>query len=661
MPDPNATPTGSAPPERLRYRQDADHLSARDLGEGDLPWFTVIAGPNGSGKTHLLQAIDNGHVRLLVADELVDPDDIRLFDWTTLHVGNQQEAQPSVIMQRAEQLWNVFSSQLSGGQVRQRLTAFLKEHPGIPERAALSADPSSLLTDQTHVLSVERLQADLLQVALEAVGHNRALLGAVAGMSVRSVFSLGAREFRQLAQTQLGLDDPLQHQLSQTFLAYKALLDENELAMFRAQRGDKGQVYLEVEEFESTFGRAPWDVLDGLLADRGLNFAATRPESGNDPFAVELINQTSGISIPFSDLSSGERVLLGLAVAVYGVTQNRQAAVRLPRALLLDEIDAPLHPEMTRTMLSMLHDAFILNSCAVVMTTHSISTVALAPSDSIVYMKETVPRLEAVHPGIAISRLSAGITALPYDNAERIICAVESSIDADLYTRTAGAMGGWLDRSNSLVFLPARASRGEGGRTEVTKVVKAHREQGRLFNYFGVVDRDSSDPASVTPPIYSLGNRYSIENYLCDPLLIAALLARGKHLSNSKYSDLALAVGVQAHPGTWGGLKLFDDTQLQQVVDQALTHLGSQGDATLVSCGLVSGRAVRLPRWVLERQGHSLAEDWVSAFPELNQYGRDENRLVKAVGSLVVPDVPELLSSDFADLFRTIDAAFSTR
>jgi hypothetical protein len=108
-------------------------------------------------------------------------------------------------------------------------------------------------------------------------------------------------------------------------------------------------------------------------------------------------------------------------------------------------------------------------------------------------------------------------------------------------------------------------------------------------------------------------------------------------------------------------LRLFDDGQLQEVVDQTLARLRPAGDEAQVPCGLVGGQTVHLPRWVLEQQGHSLARDWVSTFPELNQYGRDENGLVKAVGSLVVPDVPELLSSDFADLFREIETAFSTR
>jgi energy-coupling factor transporter ATP-binding protein EcfA2 len=650
----------SEPHPTFRYEQQADYLSARGLGNGTLPWFSLIAGPNGSGKTHFLQAIAQGYVRLFIDNEAIDPADIRLLDWNTMHADNQSAAQPSAIMQRVEQLWSYYNSQLTSAQVHQRLTEFLGRNPSLARSDVLSGDPSATVNDRALALESERQNSSLRDLMLEHSGNDLPLLQGIAQAAGSGFLGLGQREFRRLAQLQLGGNDPLQQQLSQTFLAYKSLQDENELAMRRHQDGVEGQVFLSAPEFESAYGPPPWEVLDGLLADRGLNFTVTKPESGNDTFAIEMVNGVSNITVPFANLSSGERVLVGLSVAVYGVSRS-QAVVKVPRVLLLDEIDAPLHPEMTRTMLEMLRDAFIANRCAILLTTHNISTVALSRLDSVIYMSPVAPRLEDVHVGVAISRLSAGITALPFDNAERIICSVESPIDADLYTRVASSLGSVLGRSSSLVFLPARATRSEGGRSVVVEAVRSHRNDGRLVNYFGIVDRDTSDIGEFLPPIYSLGYRYAIENYLCDPLLVAALLAREKLLGSERYSALRQAVGVAEHPGTWGGLRIFSGTQLQVVVDEALALLAFQGDSTLEMCELVGGASVNLPRWFLDYRGHDLVQMWLDAVPELNRYGTRENGLVRAVGSLVVPDVPELLSADFTRLFGEIEAAFLAR
>jgi hypothetical protein len=262
---------------------------------------------------------------------------------------------------------------------------------------------------------------------------------------------------------------------------------------------------------------------------------------------------------------------------------------------------------------------------------------------------------------VAISRLSAGLTALPYDNAERIICAVESPIDADLYTRVAAAVGPFTDKASSLVFLPARADRGEGGRSVVSRAVRDHRDEGRLNNYFGIVDRDVSDSASISAPLFTLGSRYSLENYLCDPLLIAALMVREKHLHQSRYAEIASAIQIERHPGTWGALKILEGDDLQVIVDAVLDLTEPQGDVAPVECPLLGGAVVRLPQWLLDVRGHDLVPVMLDAFPELNAYTRREHGLMAAVAQRVVPDVPELASADFAILFGSIADEFHRR
>ena len=658
----NAAPTATQPlRSEITYRAEREHLSAKGFGTGNLPWFTVIAGPNGAGKTHFLQAIDNGSIRILIDGELVAIDAIRLLDWTTMEPGAQGAAAPSQVLQMAEQPLHHFRSQMEGGTARQRINAFLASHPPLTESQILSPNFSQESSDTALIVEVERFQQEVVASILDNSGSYRHLLEGVIRASPESILTLSARDFRRLVQVQLGNDDPLRQSLSQTFLAYRSLLDENDLARYRARDGVEQQSFLETEEFHAQYGMPPWQVLDGLLADRGLAFHVTAPKTGSEFFTIELISDVSGAEIPFSDLSSGERILVGLIVAVYGATRGTKSQVDLPRVLLLDEIDAPLHPEMTRTMLELLDATFINNNCATILTTHSISTIALAPVDSVFYLTAEQPRLEGLHPGVAISRLSAGLTALPYDNAERIICAAESPIDADLYTRVAAAVGPFTDKASSLVFLPARADRGEGGRSVVSRAVRDHRDEGRLNNYFGIVDRDEGDPASISPPLFTLGSRYSLENYLCDPLMIAALMVREKHLHNPRYAELVSAIQMDRHPGTWGALKVLQNDELQGVVDAVLALVESQGNGEPVDCHLLGGRVVNFPQWLLNIRGHDLVRVMLQAFPELNAYTRREYGLMTVVAQRVIPDVPELASMDFATLFGTISDEFARR
>src|SRR5437870_4901139 len=101
----------------------------------------------------------------------------------------------------------------------------------------------------------------------------------------------------------------------------------------------------------------------------------------------------SGAEINFSDLSSGEKILASFALCLYYAAEKNQIA-RYPRVLLLDEIDAPLHPSMTQSVLAAIQRVLIAQEkVKVVLTTHSPTTVALTPESSLYKMHKD-------HPGV---------------------------------------------------------------------------------------------------------------------------------------------------------------------------------------------------------------------------------------------------------------------
>ncbi len=96
---------------------------------------------------------------------------------------------------------------------------------------------------------------------------------------------------------------------------------------------------------------------------------------------VKVVLTREGVKgIDFSELSSGERTLMALSMLIFKARLNNI----LPRVLLLDEIDASLHPSMIERMIRVIQTLFIEKyGMKVILATHSPTTVALGPEESI--------------------------------------------------------------------------------------------------------------------------------------------------------------------------------------------------------------------------------------------------------------------------------------
>ncbi|MGI3901393.1 MAG: hypothetical protein ACRYGP_22195 [Janthinobacterium lividum] len=69
---------------RLTFRQP--HLSIKNFPEIEIPKLSVITGRNGSGKSHMLEAIAAGHIQCF-KDEVqisANQNEIRSYSWATL-------------------------------------------------------------------------------------------------------------------------------------------------------------------------------------------------------------------------------------------------------------------------------------------------------------------------------------------------------------------------------------------------------------------------------------------------------------------------------------------------------------------------------------------------------------------------------------------------
>jgi ABC-type cobalamin/Fe3+-siderophores transport system ATPase subunit len=146
------------------------------------------------------------------------------------------------------------------------------------------------------------------------------------------------------------------------------------------------------------------------------------------------------------------------------------------------------------------------------------------------------------------------------------------------------------------------------------------------------------------------GSRYSIENYIFDPILVAALLLREKIISRE---DLELS-----NNQTYSDFKHLSQSQLQKISDFSVNKILSQfnfNDKSTVKNKLLNEIEIEIPLWYLHCQGHELEQMFVKVFPKLNEIKKGKEVLLKmAIIEKVIDDIPELISVDLLDIYSKL-------
>src|SRR5262249_3129526 len=148
------------------------------------------------------------------------------------------------------------------------------------------------------------------------------------------------------------------------------------------------------------YGEPPWRRLNEILQAAGLPFYVREPPElahvswlkPPPPFQAELVDRERDKVVTLDHLSAGEKVIVATAFLHYNAEHTGQH----PRLLLLDEPDAHLHPQLTRSFLNVLRQVFVeKRGVRIIMTTHSATTVALTPEECLFEMRRTEsPRIE---------------------------------------------------------------------------------------------------------------------------------------------------------------------------------------------------------------------------------------------------------------------------
>lgn len=576
----------------------------------DLPDFTILTGVNGAGKTHLLSGLATGFIQLTDNGAVLNPQNGNTCKYVSSHSLTPNDS--AVITREhlnanTQNLWNQYNQ-------------FLTHSKQNPNR---------------------QLQHDIGDV------KKRKIVERILQEAKKDLKDLTADDFYKFYPLDDGQQNDVFYQnFSSLFKRYQDRYDNNRYRRYcHVNEGQTEIEFLPDEEFYKKYGEAPWDFVNRIITGAKLDYHINSPHNTNRdaPFELKLVNNFNGAEIQFNELSSGEKVLMSLALALY----NSKFDLELPKVLLKDEPDASLHPSMSKQFLDVLERVFVKDKgVKVIVTTHSPSTVALCNEDNLFVMNKTGQRVEKITEDKALKILTAGVPSLSINYENRRQVFVESKYDVFFYERVYDKLRANLFSDISLNFISSGVG-GAGNCDQVKDVVNKLSSFGNKF-IFGIIDWDTKNTTTDFEKVIGENKRYSIENYIFDPVLIAALLLREKIITREK-------LGLSNNEN-YSDFKKLSVAQLQVISDFLTTKIFSQvnpTDNTKLKVKYLNGIELEIPQWYLFHQGHELETHLKNVFPPLKKYN-NEGDLKKEVIVKVIDDIPELIPNDILKLLQDI-------
>lgn len=190
-------------------------------------------------------------------------------------------------------------------------------------------------------------------------------------------------------------------------------------------------------------------------------------------------------------------------------------------------------------------------------------------------------------------------------------------------------------------------SSGVGGQGNCDQVVAVVNQlvKGGNRTVRGVIDWDTSNSSEDQVFVLGEGERYSIENYILDPLLIGLLLFREKLRDAQDIGFPSTIRYIEVHNQPPSTLQLVADH-----IAHLLNHSSASGTT---SYRYIGGAEIQIPTSIAIMQGHELEALLKSTFPQLNRFSREPD-LKLAVISKVLDDFPELIPTTVVELFKEL-------
>ncbi|WDF58286.1 AAA family ATPase [Flavobacterium sp. KACC 22758] len=572
--------------------------------EFEIPNFSVLTGLNGSGKTHLLEAISD----LNISEVFVEGKRIRSILYIPFNGLNPQiteKCDPTTITQFIKNISNNLQS------ATKRMSG--KKNIQIPEILRHLPDPN---TRKPITELASRIKKNVEDINEEDI-------------------------FENFDVSFMGQNDFFTGQFALIFKNYHKLREDNRINRYYHELGYKTPTVLSDSEFEQKNGLPPWDFVNKILVEINIPYIVNSPEGtkSESSFDFKLIDKKSGIDITSKDLSTGEKVLMSLALAIY----NAKGITNKPEFLLIDEPDAALHPSMSKKMVNILKQNIVLESnIPAIITSHSPTTIISADGISIYQMERGNSVPIKIPTQKAVEILSTDIPFLKISTDRRRQVFVESKYDVIYYELITNILLRIDTIQSEPIYIPARTSNGSNCQDVIEVVTNLHTNGNE--EVFGIIDWDTNN--EETERIILLGNkeRYAIENYLLDPLLMGFLFIREAKLPISYFGINEIS--------TYSELRKLTETGAQKILDKILDDLNLNSENKLQYV-LNNTWNLKISKEFCLFQGHDLEAIYKARYPFLNIYRR-EDALKKDVIQKIINDFPEFTPQSIFDTIKKI-------
>lgn len=403
----------------LKFKQV--HKSLSQFNDVELADLTILTGYNGSGKSHLLESIKAGSSIL----DNIQHSEIVLFDYKTFFLENEAAFNNQQLNQEKQNAWQKFTQNSNpnikvnfvsnktqlGAENYEKIIQIADGRPFLSLRKSdFTDDPLFQLYKAYKQRMYNLFNNDRIKNTAESKG-----LKSLAYRITNTLDELTEDDFFDYFTPVVLKNDFLPSQIGKLFLDYWY-----KYQMFEYKRTRENKNYDSEKfrvEFEKIHGPRPWVLITEILKSfNSFHYSINNPEDiliepyRTRTFSLTLKHNTKGISIPFANLSSGEKILFSLVLSIYKSVGDKI----FPSALLLDEIDASLHPSQIQNLLNVVNEVFIKqNNVKVIIATHSPSTIALA-DDSNIYVvnRDGLNRIEKQTKQEALKILSEGFITL---------------------------------------------------------------------------------------------------------------------------------------------------------------------------------------------------------------------------------------------------------
>ena len=451
----------------------------RSIGKLDaslLPDFAVLTGRNGVGKTQLLKALVDG----VATASGIPREEIEIYDFASFAPGNSAKATWDAVRFASSTADAYFAALPEGKSPNELARDIYKRCTGPLSPVARTEFDNQLrqlvrqMPDFSTFPTVKKpsglavytrdIQQRVLQPIARAGGHTRSndrscqgnpavLVSLTMKLTEKLPHEISHSDIMEASNYEGGT---ISNVISEVFMAYKV---DAFLWAHKEWETNGGEYDALIASYERE-NRPPWyrlsDALESMREAAGdptaFDFKFSDPSQmgvslsnfSNFRFQTTMTNRTTGASYSLDDLSSGEKVLMTLVLSSF----NQLLGRRRPSLLLLDELDAMLHPSMMAALVAVMKDLFVEKGTRVLMTSHSPVTVAMVNEDEIfrVTRQGGVVRVIPTTRTDSVQDLSEGLATI--DTGLRIL----ASDQADITILTEGDNALHLKRWVELYF-----------------------------------------------------------------------------------------------------------------------------------------------------------------------------------------------------------------